>query len=152
MPQSEPALFTVGVFQDLAWAERGIEALKKQGFESGALTVAGKPTPELVAAIERAVGGAPGRWELPGVGPVVAQGPLSAVLDGPAKDLGRTGLAAAMQRAGFQPHDGLIYETLVERGGVLVAVEDAPRATDALSVLLSYGAGNAAIGAWQKRL
>ncbi|HNV03793.1 MAG TPA: hypothetical protein PKH99_10785 [Vicinamibacterales bacterium] len=152
MPQSEPVLFTVGVFQDLAWAERGIEALKKQGFGAGALTVAGKLTPELVAAIERAVGGVPGRWELPGIGPVVAHGSLFAVLDGPAKDLGRTGLAAAMRRAGFQPHDGLIYETLVERGGVLVAVEDAPRATDALSVLLSYGAGNSAIGAWQKRL
>ena len=27
----ETGRFTVGVFQDIAWAERGIEALRKQG-------------------------------------------------------------------------------------------------------------------------
>ncbi len=57
-------------------------------------------------------------------------------------------MAAAMRRAGFQSHDGLIFETLVGKGGVLVAVEDAPRAADALAVMQSYGGGNAAIGAW----
>jgi hypothetical protein len=57
-----------------------------------------------------------------------------------------------MRRAGFQPHDGLIFETLVGKGGVLVAVQGAPRAADALAVMQSYGGGNAAIGAWGKRV
>jgi hypothetical protein len=61
-------------------------------------------------------------------------------------------MAAAMRRAGFQPHDGLIFETLIGKGGVLVAVRDAPRAADALAVLQSYGGGNAAIGAWGNRV
>jgi hypothetical protein len=61
-------------------------------------------------------------------------------------------MAAAMRRVGFQPHDGLIFETLAGKGGVLVAVEDAPRAADALAVFHSYGGGNAAIGAWIGRV
>jgi hypothetical protein len=53
---------------------------------------------------------------------------------------------------GFQPHDGRIFETLVDRGGVLVAVCSEPRAADALSMLHCYGGGNTAIGAWTGRL
>ena len=73
-------------------------------------------------------------------------------LNGAGRDLGRIGIAAAMRRAGFQPHDGLIYETLAGKGGILVAIEHAPRAADALAVLQSYGGGNAAIGAWSGRV
>jgi len=152
MAQAEAALFTVGVFQDLTWAERGIDALKKQGFTPEMMTVAGKSSPELVVFIERVLGGAPQSWTLPVIGPAVARGSLADALDGPARDLSRIGIAAAIRRAGFQPHDGLIFEALVEKGGVLVAVRDALRAADALSVLLSYGGGNASIGAWGKRV
>jgi hypothetical protein len=31
MVKVDSGRFTVGVFQDLAWAERGVEALKKKG-------------------------------------------------------------------------------------------------------------------------
>ena len=55
-------------------------------------------------------------------------------------------------RAGFLAHDGYIYETLVGRGGILVAIHSEPRAADALAKLHSYGGGNAAIGAWNGRL
>ena len=51
-----------------------------------------------------------------------------------------------MRRAGFQSHDGRIFETLAGRGGVLVAIRGEPRAADALAILHSYGGGNAAIG------
>ena len=57
-----------------------------------------------------------------------------------------------MRRVGFQPHDGRIYEALVARGGVLVAIHSEPRAADSLAVLHSDGAGNAAIGAWTGRV
>jgi hypothetical protein len=152
MGQVESALFTVGVFKDLVWAERGIDALKQQGFSAERMTVAAKASPEAAAFIERVLGAAPDPVELPVVGATVARGPLTETLNGPGRDLARVGVAAAMRRAGFQPHDGLIFETLLGKGGVLVAVKDAPRAADALAVMQSYGGGNAAIGAWAGRV
>ncbi len=152
MSQAEQNLFSVGVFKDLAWAERGVEALKAQGFDPAALSFVARQTPEVSAFVERVTGAAPDVLELPGVGPAVGRGELVSVLQGPSKDLGAVGLAGAMRRAGFQPHDGLIYETLTGKGGILVAAHGAPRAADALSVLLNHGAGNAAIGAWTGRV
>ena len=89
---------------------------------------------------------------LPEVGAAVAAGPLLAALQGDSADLERLGLSRAMRRVGFQAHDGRIYERLTARGGVLVAVHSEPRAADALALFLSYGGGNAAIGAWLGRL
>jgi hypothetical protein len=152
MAQVESALFTVGVFKDIAWAERGIDALKQQGFSADRMTVAAKASPETAALIERVFGVAPEPVELPVLGAALARGTLTGTLNGPGRELARVGMAAAMRRAGFQPHDGLIFETLVGKGGVLVAVEDAPRAADALAVMQSYGGGNAAIGAWANRV
>jgi hypothetical protein len=152
MAQVESALFTVGVFKDSAWAERGIDALKKQGFTAERMSVAAKSSPEAAALIERVFGAAPESLELPVVGAALARGTLTGTLNGPGRDLAKVGMAASMTRAGFQAHDGLIFETLVGKGGVLVAVEDAPRAADALAVMQSYGGGNAAIGAWANRV
>ena len=152
MAQVEAALFTIGVFKDITWAERGIDALRKQGFTTDMITVAAKASPDTAAFIERVLGLAPEVRELPVIGASVLRGALGETLDGAARDLGRIGMAAAMRRAGFQAHDGLIFETLVGKGGVLVAVRDAPRAADALAVLQSYGGGNAAIGATAGRV
>jgi hypothetical protein len=152
MAQVETALFTIGVFKDIAWAERGIDALTQQGFTAERMTVAAKASPEAAALIERVFGAAPEPVDLPGVGAALARGTLTDTLNGPGRDLARIGVAAAIRRAGFQPHDGLIFETLVGRGGVLVAVQDAPRAADALAVMLSHGGGNASIGAWGNRV
>ena len=78
--------------------------------------------------------------------------PLVDTLQGSKADLGRTGVAGAIRRVGFQAHDGFIFETLTARGGVLVAIRTEPRAADALAVLHAYGGGNAAIGAWTGRV
>ena len=60
------------------------------------------------------------RWTWLGSGPWWRTGPL-----------GRAGIAATHRwRAGFQAHDGYIFETLTARGGVLVGVHK--RAADAL--------------------
>ena len=150
--KSNRRCYTIGVFQDLSWAERGIDALKKQGFGTGEMTLLAKATPEVAAFIERTLGSAPEQMDLPVLGPTLARGTLVQTLNGAGRDLGRIGIAAAMRRAGFQPHDGLIYETLAGKGGILVAIEHAPRAADALAVLQSYGGGNAAIGAWTGRV
>ncbi len=152
MAGNDQRLFTIGVFKDVAWAERGLEALKQQRFAREALSVITKDAVEAAALVERVLGGAPARLTLPRLGPVVATGTLVAALDGSAGDLARLGLAAAMARAGFQAHDGQIFEALTAKGGVLVGIEGEPRAADALAVLHSYGGANAAIGAWTGRV
>jgi hypothetical protein len=152
MVETETGRFTVGVFQDVAWATKGVDALKQAGLPPEALTILAKDTPDAAALIQKALGAAGDRFELAAVGTVVARGPLIAALAGSGQDLSRLGLAGTMRRVGFQSHDGRIFEVLTARGGILVAIHSEPRAADALAVLHSYGGGNAAIGAWTGRV
>jgi hypothetical protein len=152
MTDVDSGRFTVGVFQDVAWAEKGIEALKRAGLTAESLSVIAKDTPDTAALAGRTVSASVERLDLSGIGPVVAGGPLVGALQGEQRDLPKLGLAGTMRRIGFQPHDGRIFEVLTARGGVLVAIHSEPRAADALAVLHSYGGGNAAIGAWTGRV
>lgn len=145
-------LFTVGVFQDVTWAERGLQALKAKGFPSESITVIGKDAADVASLIERTLGSAPQRIAMHGLGTVVARGPLLDALEESSGELARLGLAGTMRRVGFQQHDGRIFETLTGRGGVLVAIRSEPLAAEALALLHSYGGGNAAIGAWIGRV
>jgi hypothetical protein len=144
--------FTVGVFQDIAWATKGLDALRRAGFPPESLTVMAKESAEAAALIERTLGSAADRIETATIGPVVARGSLVAALQGSAGDLAKLGVAGTMRRVGFQAHDARIFEALTGRGGVLVAIRSEPRAADALAILHSYGGGNAAIGAWTGRV
>jgi hypothetical protein len=85
-------------------------------------------------------------------GAVLARGPLVGALQGSDNGLATNGIGGTITRAGFQAHDGYIYETLTGRGGILVGIRHEPRAADALAKLHAYGGGNAAIGAWTGRL
>lgn len=144
--------FTIGVFQDAQWARRGIEALLAAGFVPESLTIVAAASPGSAHLIESLLGSPAEALELKGLGPVVAYGPLVTALQRDDAMLDRSGLGASIGRAGFQPHDGYIFETLVGRGGVLVGVRSEPRAADALAKLHAYGGGNAAIGAWTGRV
>jgi hypothetical protein len=144
--------FTVGVFQDVAWADKGIAALRQVGIPADALSIVAKETPEASALIARTLGGDGDRLVVTGVGPVLARGPIVAALQGSSGDLAALGLSGTMRRIGFQSHDGRIFEALTARGGILVAIRSEPRAADALAILHSYGGGNAAIGAWTGRV
>ena len=148
----ETGCFTVGVFQDVEWARRGLGALRDHAFAPGSMSIVARETPEAAALLEQSLGHAGQRMEVARLGAVVAQGALIDALNGPARDLGRLGIAGTMRRVGFQAHDGEIFERLVARGGVLVAIHHEPRAADALAVLLNFGAGNSAIGAWGGRV
>ena len=152
MPEADKGRFTAGVFQDAAWAEKGIEALRRQGFPPEALSLIAGDKEEAAVLAERVSGAPPARSEVRGLGPAVLTGPLVAALDGGSGDFSRLGLAGTLGRVGFQPHDCQIFETLTARGGVLVAIRGEAKAADALATLHSYGAGNAAIGAWTGRL
>jgi hypothetical protein len=145
-------VFTVGAFQDVTWAERGVAALVADGFSPASLTILAKASPEASALVSAHLGGDPTLLDLKGLGAIAARGPLVRTLQGEDDGLRIKGLAGTFARAGFQPHDGHIYERLVSRGGVLVALQNQPRAADALAKLHAYGGGNAAIGAWMGRL
>jgi hypothetical protein len=145
-------LFTVAVFQDAAWAQKALDALAQAGFAPESLTIIAKDAPAHTALIEKALGAAGERLQLASLGTVVARGPLIRALQGPTGDLAKLGLAGTMRRVGFQPHDCRIFEVLTGRGGVLVAIHNEPRVSDALAICHSYGGGNAAIGAWGGRV
>jgi hypothetical protein len=144
--------FTVGVFQDATWATRGIEALLNDGFAAESLSIIAKSSPDASELIRTKLTADPQEIPARTVGPLVAAGPLVAVLQGENSGLNSAGLAGTFTRAGFQAHDGYIYEALTARGGILVAVRHEPRAADALAKLHAYGGGNAAIGAWTGRV
>lgn len=144
--------YTVGVFKDAEWAARGLEALRRHGFAAERLSLVSGASPEAAACIKGALGREAEACEVARLGAALAAGSLVAALDGARGDLARLGLAGTMRHAGFQAHDGQIFETLTARGGLLVAVESESRAADALAVLHAYGAGNAAIGAWTGRV
>jgi hypothetical protein len=152
MIETQTGLFTVAVFQDAAWATKGLDALKRAGFPAESLSVLAKDTPDASAVIAKTFGSAGETLELAALGKVIARGSIVETLQGSDRDLAKLGLAGAMRRVGFQPHDCRIFETLTGRGGVLVAIRTEPRAADALAILHSYGGGNAAIGAWVGRL
>ena len=151
--QEQPC-FTVGVFQDVRWASRGLSALVEHGFDQGVLSVVAQPSADVTELVERTFGVGIGQatLEVAGLGETVAHGPLVEALQGSDGALAASGVAATMRRVGFQAHDGFIFETLTSRGGVLVAIEGEPRAADALALLHAYGGGNAAIGAWRGRV
>ena len=152
MSPADQGRFTVGVFQDAVWARRGIEALVRDGFVPESITILALESPATIELVESLLGAPPDRIELKALGAVVVKGPLLAALQGDDAGLMSLGLAATIGRAGFQPHDGYIFETLTGRGGILVGVRSEPRAADALAKLHSYGGGNAAIGAWTGRV
>jgi hypothetical protein len=144
--------FTVGVFQDLAWAQKGLDALKKAGLPAEALSIIAKESADVAKFIEQSLGGPGERLETAATGALSARGPIVAALQGPGRDFAKLGIAGTMRRVGFQAHDGRIFEVLTSRGGILVAIHSEPRAADALAILHSYGGGNAAIGAWTGRV
>jgi hypothetical protein len=144
--------FTVGVFQDLTWAERGVDALRRHGFDPASLSLIAKASPEVEAFAQGLFGVAPRRLQVKPLGETLAHGPLLEMLEGESRELSNLGIAARIRLAGFQSHDGVIFERLVDRGGVLVAVTTEARAADALATLHAYGGGNAAIGSWTGRV
>ncbi len=149
---AQAGTFTVAVFQDAAWARRGVEALTAEGFVASSFSVLAKESDEVRRLCAETIAAEPQRLEVRSLGTVLAAGPLVQTLQGADAALESNGVGATMNRAGFQRHDGHIYETLVGRGGVLVAVRDDRRPADALAKMLSFGGGNAAIGAWAGRV
>ncbi len=152
MEAVETGLFTIGVFEDMRWATGGLTALAKAGFSHQELSLIAKDSAAVSSLMQSTLGDEGETLDVPGIGTVRARGPLVEALQGGEQLLVTKGIAASIRLVGFQRHDGFIYETLASRGGILVAVHSAPRAADALAILMAHGGGNAAIGAWTGRV
>jgi hypothetical protein len=76
MSEVPAGLFTVGVFQDVAWASKGLDALKHAGFAPQALTILAKDSPDAAALIEKTLGSPVERIDVANVGPTVVRGAL----------------------------------------------------------------------------
>src|SRR5712671_1312175 len=98
MIEVEIGRFTVGVFQDVAWATKGLQALADAGFPPDSLTILAKATPEAAALIEKVFGAPAERFDVANIGVVAARGALVEALQGSARDLAKKGVAGTMRR------------------------------------------------------
>jgi hypothetical protein len=146
----------VGHFRDRASADAAYDELRQRGFLANAISVVERGRDEGRAAAQEgpvtagegaAVGGIAGvligvgAMLIPGVGPIVAAGPIAAALAG-AVTGGVTGavtggLAGALVDAGVDEDAAHYYDELVRVGGVLITVStddtNVPLASDILA-------------------
>jgi len=151
----------VGYFRDRAAADAALDALASRGFSCADISVLGRGREghqgyydehdHLTAAEGAATGGIVGlllgvaAMLIPGIGPVVAVGPISAALAG-AVTGGVTGavvggVTGALVDAGVDEDTARYYDERFREGGLLVAVRtDDARYDDARAILAQHGA------------
>jgi hypothetical protein len=143
------AALVLGTFEDRAVAQAAIERLKAAGIAEGEISllardlevevpVAVEGTPATATVTGAAAGGLLGALggvliglatlAVPGVGPVVAAGPLLAALSATAFGAAAGGMVGALVDMGVPEEHVRLYVSDVKRGHVLLAVR-----TDALS-------------------
>jgi hypothetical protein len=77
-----------------------------------------------------------GALALPGIGPVLAAGPLAAALAGAGLGAAAGGVIGALTDLGIPEEDAHVYAEAVRRGGTLVTVHAADERTDAIIALM----------------
>src|SRR5204863_1154163 len=82
MAGTDAARFTVGVFQDLRWAQNGLAALIRAGLLPESLSVVALASPEVTALIQQQLADSPQTLHVAGLGEVVANGPIVRALQG----------------------------------------------------------------------
>lgn len=152
----------VGVFSDKENAEKAVRALREQGFEReisvvakgdeqgggggrGDMEAGGEGLGDLASGTTwgGAIGGAAGllagagALAIPGIGPIVAAGPLAAALSGAVAG----GVAGGLIDMGIPEEEGKQYEEDIKQGRVLAIVESAQgRMEAAEDTLREHGA------------
>jgi hypothetical protein len=150
----------VGVFDRAEDADRGARALQAQGFaaddisvvckgsdsappvgaeetKSGAGTAAGASAGAVIGGLA-----ALAALAIPGIGPLVAVGPLAAALGGAAAGGALGGLVGSFAGLGIPTDHAERYEAAIRSGGIFVAVKTADEAAAdrAGGVLKQHGA------------
>ncbi|TWE08093.1 heat induced stress protein YflT [Neobacillus bataviensis] len=136
----------VGVYDTEQEVIQAVEDLKRQGYASEDISVIGKnkdavkdindttgTTTEKSALTGAATGGAlggilgllagVGALAIPGIGPIVAAGPIAATLTGAAAGAGVGGLAGVLIGLGIPEEEADRYEGYVKEGKFLVVTE-----------------------------
>lgn len=139
----------VGVFQTEDEATRAILELKNQGFKAEDISIiakdrshlssindeTGTKSPEGIAtgaAAGGVLGGVTGllaglgALAIPGIGPILAAGPIAAALTGAAVGAGAGGLAGGLIGLGVPEEQAGEYDTMVNEGRILVLLDAEP--------------------------
>jgi hypothetical protein len=150
------------VFDDRDDAEDAVNALKDAGFRPEDISIVARDRSEAAtmardtgteagegAATGAVAGGILGGltgWlvgigalAIPGVGPIVAAGPLAAALTGAAVGAAGGGLIGALTGAGIPEEEAHWYDERVRAGSWLVTVNAHGRYEEALRILHKYG-------------
>ncbi|UQZ36555.1 low temperature-induced protein [Paenibacillus sp. PK3_47] len=157
----------VGVFDTEQEATRAIEGLQRQGITNDEISVitrdrdemksisedTGTMAPEGVAtgaATGGVVGGVTGllagigALAIPGIGPILAAGPIVATLTGAAIGAGAGGLVGGLIGLGIPEDEAKDYEGYVDSGKILVLVDDNGRGRDIHNVFTGNQSLNSA--------
>lgn len=152
----------IGVFKQTDAAEKAVKALREKGFNENEISIIareqGKTTKrdmevggdlggvENIAdgtAWGGALGGIAGllagvgALAIPGIGPIVAAGPLAGVLSGAVTG----GVAGGLIDLGIPEERGQEYEKQLKAGGILAVIETSPeKVSEASEILRRYGA------------
>jgi hypothetical protein len=86
---------------------------------------------------------------MPGIGPIVADGPLAAGLGEAAGHLAG-GMTKTLERAGLPEAEATAWEADVERGGFLIGAHVNGDVDAARAVMTRNGATRVAVGVWQE--
>ncbi|WP_407074352.1 general stress protein [Paenibacillus lacisoli] len=156
----------VGVFDTEQAASRAIEDLKTNGFHTEDISVIAKDRQEVAdlseetgtkapegvasgAATGGVVGGVAGllagigALAIPGIGPILAAGPIAAVLTGAAVGAGAGGLVGGLVGLGIPEDEASVYDTNVSEGKILVLVDaDEGLSTQVQNLFRTNGAMN----------
>lgn len=163
----------VGIFQNENEAIKAIENLKAVGYRDDEISVIAKNRDEGLDRIEdatnanttdtdagsKAMGGAAiggalggigalllelGVFAIPGVGPFLAAGPIAATIGGLIAGGAVGGIVGALVDLGIDEEAAKEYKTYLDRGDILVAVDDRDD-FDRNRVLMSYYDNNSVI-------
>lgn len=151
----------VGLFRDSREAEAVVNDLSKSGFSKEDVSLVAKGSGGQIsenseskdaevstsAGTGAALGGAAGlvlglaALAIPGIGPIVAAGPLAAALAGAGVGAAAGGMLGALSEMGVPESEAGHYAEGVKRGGTLVIVRaDSEGAESALAILNRHGA------------
>ncbi|WP_084064759.1 general stress protein [Paenibacillus stellifer] len=156
----------VGVFTSEQEASSAITDLKSRGFRTEDISVIARNKDDINAindvtgtkAVEGAASGAAtggllggvtgllagiGALVIPGIGPIIAAGPIAATLAGAAVGAGTGGLVGGLIGLGIPEDEAETYDRYVDEGRILVMVDaDTTREMDVYDTFRSHGSLN----------
>jgi hypothetical protein len=153
-----PSATAVGLFRNLAGAQRAIRDLKDAGFtdaqigvlmrdreeerrlaedtgtKAGEAAAAGAVTGGVLGGLVGLLAGV-GALVIPGIGPIIAGGALASTLAGAGIGAAAGGLVGALVGLGIPEEEARYYERGLQEGGILVTVDAGARAVEARRIL-----------------